>query len=111
VTFSFRDDAVVVHANAGAVRPPERSAHHGTWGLGAEFRLNERVYFIPEVFNQVGGRPMFQAGFRYWILPGRLQADATYGDRIGSSNGGRWFSAGVRILTPAFLPWRSRAGA
>ena len=103
-SFSFLDEVLVVHANVGVARPQERSAHRGTWGVGAEIRLNERVYFIPEVFNQVGGRPMFQAGFRYWVVPERVQVDATYGDRIGNSNGERWFSVGMRLLTPAFLP-------
>ena len=104
VSVSFADDAAVVHVNVGVSRPSERSAHRATWGVGGEVKVNDRVYFIPEVFNQTGGRPFFQAGVRYWIVPGRVQVDATYGDRIGHSNGERWISVGMRLLTPAFLP-------
>jgi hypothetical protein len=36
-----------------------------------------------------------------------VQIDATYGDRFGASEFGkneRWFSIGLRLLSPAFLP-------
>ena len=104
VSFSLADDRVVVHVNAGAARPPERSSHRPTWGVGTEIKLTEKAFLLSEVFSQTGGRPLFQAGVRYWIVPERLQVDATYGDRLGSSRGERWFSIGMRVLTPAFLP-------
>jgi hypothetical protein len=103
-SFSFADDVLVVHVNAGAARPQERSGHRATWGIGSEIRVHDRVFLIPEIFNQTGGRPLFQAGLRYWLMPGRLQLDVTYGDRVGHSRGERWFSLGMRVLTPAFLP-------
>jgi hypothetical protein len=103
-SFSFADDRVVIHTNVGMIRPEERSAHHASWGLGAELRLNNRLFLIPEVFNQSGGRALFQTGLRFWVIPQRVQIDTTYGDRLGSSNGQRWFSLGFRLLTPAFLP-------
>jgi hypothetical protein len=31
-----------------------------------------------------------------------MQIHAAVGDRVGRSNGERWFSIGVRLLTPAF---------
>lgn len=104
VSVSFAEDRVVMHVNAGMLRPESRSAHRATWGVGSEIRFGERFYFIPEVFNQTGGRPFFQTGLRYWIVPGRMQIDTTYGDRLGHSRGDRSFSVGFRLLTPAFLP-------
>lgn len=103
-SFSFADDSVVLHTNIGAARPLERSAHRLTWGIGAEWKLHERFFVIPEIFNQTGGRPLFQAGLRYWIVPGRVQVDTTYGDRLGNSRAERWFSLGLRLLSPPFLP-------
>lgn len=104
MSYSFADDTVVLHTNVGAARPQAASAHRVTWGIGAELKLHERLFIIPEIFNQAGGRPLYQAGLRYWIVPGRVQVDTTYGDRLGSSQGQRWFSVGFRLLTPAFLP-------
>jgi hypothetical protein len=103
-SFSFADDRFVVHTNFGTLRAEEETHHRFIWGLGAELRVNSRLFFIPEVFSQRAGRPHFQVGARYWVVPGRMQIDATIGDRIGGSDGERWFSIGFRLLSPAFLP-------
>ncbi len=73
-----------------------------TWGIGSETQLSERVWLIGETFGQNEGRPLYQAGLRYWVVPNRVQVDATYGNRLGG--GERWFSIGLRLLSPAFLP-------
>ncbi len=101
---SFNRDRLVVHANLGMARPDNSPRHRPTWGVGAEVSITDAVYFIPEVFSQGPGRPQFQAGIRYWLVPDRVQLDATYGDRLGRTTDGRWFSLGLRLLTPAFLP-------
>jgi hypothetical protein len=62
------------------------------------------LFFIPEIFSQTDRGPHFQIGARYWVIPGRMQIDATIGDRAGPSDGDRWFSIGLRLLSPAFLP-------
>ncbi|HEV7803033.1 MAG TPA: hypothetical protein VGP15_18310 [Burkholderiales bacterium] len=57
--------------------------------------------------NPTGNVELIQAGLRYWVVSGRLQVDAvdaTYGDRLGNGRGEHWFSVGLRVLTPAFLP-------
>lgn len=99
---SYADDAVVMHLNLGTVRPRDESHYRMTWGLGSEVRIASRVYLIPEVFSQTEGRPLYQAGLRFWIVPGRVQVDTTYGDRLGGASS-RWFSIGVRLITPPFL--------
>ena len=73
-----------------------------TWGLGTEAQLTERTWLIAETFGQNQGKPFHQLGLRHWLVPDRIQLDATYGNRNGG--GERWFSIGLRLLTPAFLP-------
>lgn len=102
ISASYADDAVVMHLNLGTVRPREEAHYRMTWGLGSEIRMTPRVFLIPEVFSQTAGRPLFQAGLRFWIVPGRVQIDATYGDRLGGESS-RWFSLGLRLITPPFL--------
>ncbi|MBN9573671.1 hypothetical protein [Alicycliphilus denitrificans] len=101
-SFSFRDDAVVVHANIGWLREGETRRDRMTWGLGTETRLAGRTWLIAEIFGQGQEQPLYQLGLRYWLVPDRVQIDTTYGNR---SNGGeRWFSIGLRLLSVPFLP-------
>jgi anti-sigma regulatory factor (Ser/Thr protein kinase) len=97
-------DDWVMHVNAGAVRRRDLSRTHATWGLGSELRLSPSAYFIPEVFSSDRGRAFYQAGVRYWLVKDRVQVDATSGNRIGSGSREQWFSVGLRLLSPAFLP-------
>jgi two-component system sensor histidine kinase TctE len=97
-------DDWVVHANLGAVHRRDAGRTQLTWGLGHEIRIAPRAYFIPEIFRSEQGRPFYQAGIRYWLLPGRLQMDGTFGDRLSSSSRERWVSVGFRVLSPPFLP-------
>lgn len=103
-SFSYRNDKVVLHTNVGVLHNTLTSATRGTWGLGTETALGERTWLIAETFQQKRGRPFYQAGVRHWIVPNRVQIDATYGNRFGVSSDERWFSIGVRLLSPAFLP-------
>jgi hypothetical protein len=103
-SFSFRDDAVVVHTNIGWLRDGETRHNRLTWGLGTEARIAERTWLIAETFGQNQGKLFHQLGLRHWLIPDRVQLDATYGDRNGGGNGERWFSIGLRLLTAPFLP-------
>jgi hypothetical protein len=100
---SFYDDAWVAHLNAGAVHH-RGGDNQGTWGFGNEIRLGESAFFIPEIYGNDRGRPFYQLGVRYWIIRDRLQVDATFGNRLDSNTEQRWFSIGLRILSPPFLP-------
>ena len=102
LSVSFADDLAVLHVNAGLMRPAGESRHRVTAGVGAEVRLHPRLFFIPEVFRQEAGRPFFQTGFRFWVVPERFQVDATYGDRIGGAGAQHWFSIGMRLISPSF---------
>jgi hypothetical protein len=103
-SFSFAEDKFVVHTNIGTLRAEDEQHHRLVWGLGAEISLNRRFFLIPEIFSQTARGPHVQVGARYWIVPDRMQVDFTIGDRLGHSNAERWFSIGVRLLSPAFLP-------
>ncbi len=102
-SFSFRNDAVVVHTNVGWLREGEARRNRLTWGLGTEAQLAERTWLIAETFGQNQGKPFHQLGLRHWLVPDRIQLDATYGNRNGGG-GERWFSIGLRLLSVPFLP-------
>ena len=97
-------DDVVLHVNAGAAHHRDERRTQSTWGLGAEVRLHPSVYFIPETFSTDRGRPFYQAGFRFWVVPERVQVDATFGNRLVSESRERWFSVGMRLLSPPWFP-------
>ena len=104
---SFLDDKLVVHSNLGWLREGETSSDRTTWGLGTETQLNSRVYLIAEAFGQLSRQSQYQVGLRFWVIPDRVQVDTTYGNsfgRAGTGNQARWFSIGLRLLSPAFLP-------
>ena len=103
-SFSYFSDKLVIHTNVGALHNTLTSSTRGTWGVGTETALIENTWFIAEAFRQKSGRPFFQVGVRHRIVPNRVQVDATYGNRFGSASDERWFSIGVRLLSPAFLP-------
>lgn len=101
VSFSFRDDTAFIHTNLGWIREGETHVRRTTWSLGTEVRMNERVWVIAETFGQGSDTPFVHVGARYWLIPNRLQLDATYGN--GGTRGERWISIGVRWLTLPFL--------
>ncbi len=103
-SFSFNNDALVLHTNLGWQREGETRRDRLTWGLGSETRLAERTWLIAEVFGQNQGKPFHQLGLRHWLVPDRVQIDATYGNRNGSAGEERWFSIGLRLLSLPFLP-------
>jgi hypothetical protein len=103
-SFSFRDDRFVLHTNLGWLREKEPRQNRMTWGIGSETQLGRRTWLIAEVFGQDRGRPHYQAGVRHWLKPDRVQIDATYGNQFGTNTEDRWFSIGMRLLSPVFLP-------
>jgi len=104
LTFAAAGDAWTVHVNAGATRDRDAGRTIGTWGVGNEVQLTEKLYAIGEAFAIDRGRPFYQLGLRRWIVKDRVQLDATYGDRFETGSGERWFTIGLRLLSPPFLP-------
>jgi hypothetical protein len=97
-SFSFADDRVVIHANLGAIRDNADNRTRGTWGIGAEVLLAApRWYGIVESYGTTGENPTLHAGLRIWLVPNRLQVDATAGMQHNSPER-RFGSVGLRIL-------------
>jgi hypothetical protein len=102
VTFSFRDDTVLLHANLGWMKDKLANSSATTWGIGGEVEVTPTTWLIGESYGDDQGRPYYQLGLRYWVVHNRVQIDATYGNR--SIGGESWFSIGLRLLSPPFLP-------
>lgn len=95
---SLRDDGVVIHGNAGAVRDRQAMATRATWGLGAEIAWSARLIGIVEGYGVESERPSRQLGLRFWAIPNRLQFDTTLGAQNAAPQNRRWVSIGVRAL-------------
>lgn len=104
LSVSLRDDALILHLNAGLREDRLSRRSFGTWGLGSELVLRERLQLITETYGESGQRPFVHGGLRYWLVPDRVQIDTTIGTRLRAGSAERWFTFGVRLLSPAFLP-------
>lgn len=103
ISASLADDRLVIHANVGAQDNRDTNARPVTYGLGSEINLTSRFALIAETFGDDRTRQFYQAGVRIWIVPGRFQIDATRGAQSGDFGGSRWWTIGVRLISPAFL--------
>jgi hypothetical protein len=99
---SFLDDKAQLHANVGWLRDSASGRDATTWGIGCEYWLNDRVSVLAESYGDSRDRPYWQAGFRTFIVPSRVQVDATIGRQSSGTREGQWFSLGIR-LTPDTL--------
>lgn len=99
LSLALADDKLFVHLNLGAVRDRDTRTTRRTWGLGAEAELNARWVLIAEMFGDHVDPGNWQAGARYWAIPGKLQFDATYGRQRQAGPDGRWISVGIRWLS------------
>lgn len=96
ISFSFRDDDVVVHLNAGMLRDKQQAQNKFNLGVGAEFKLVGPFKGVTEVFGDHTQAPFYQVGLRYSLIPELLQMDATLGQQVNGNRGTQWFSMGVR---------------
>ena len=74
-----------------------------TWGIGGELNLTPRVAIIAETYGNNHAQPFMQGGLRIWIVPNRVQIDTTMGAQSGNYGPSRWWTVGVRLLSPAFM--------
>lgn len=99
----------VWHFNAGAVKRVTELRTHGTAGVGFEwqaFQAAPNFQILGEAYGETTGQRFYQAGFRWWVVPDRLQLDATVGNRLDNPwlPNQRWFTIGIRVISPPFLP-------
>lgn len=107
LTLAVVPDRAFAHLNLGARQDVAGRTTQRTWGLGLETVITARAGVIAEAFSQERGRTQYQGGLRVWLIPDRVQVDTTVGNRAGQAPGqgtDRWFSVGLRLLSPPFLP-------
>lgn len=103
MTRSLLDDRMFVHANLGVQRAGAHPQNGLTYGVGAEVGLTSRVFLMVETYGDNHHRNAYQGGMRLWLVPDRVQIDATVGSLAGDLGGSRWLSIGLRLLSPPFL--------
>lgn len=103
ISKSLMDDQLVLHVNLGAQNDRDAGNRPWTWGVGAELSLTSRVVLVAESYGDDHARPSYQAGLRCWVKPNRFQIDTTLGAQAGDIGASRWFSIGVRLISPPFL--------
>ncbi|HVL55596.1 MAG TPA: hypothetical protein VM491_03770 [Burkholderiaceae bacterium] len=104
VSWSVQDERWLVHANLGWMREREERRDRATYSLGTEYAVTPRIWAIGEMFGESGnGRPFYHVGVRYWIVPERLQIDASYGNRFGRGTEDRFFTIGIAVFTDSIL--------
>jgi len=91
----------VFHLNLGAYHHQAARMTQATWGMGGEVPLDPRLFAIMEAFGEAGSPSKAQFGLRYWVVPQAVQIDTTMGQDTQGSSHSRWFSLGLRLLTPA----------
>lgn len=103
ISVSFKDDLFIVHMNLGAQNNRDTGTKPFTYGLGTEVNFTPRLALIAETYGDDRNRPFYQAGVRFWVVPGRFQIDATRGAQSGEFGSSRWWTIGVRLISPPFL--------
>lgn len=104
LSFSFKDDGILLHLNLGWLHEKEMHRDAMTWGVATEIKFAERTRFSAETYGQNRGNPFFQFGIRHQLIPDRLQIDASYGSRFGRVSSERFFSIGFVLFSDAVLP-------
>ncbi|NGZ84976.1 hypothetical protein [Duganella aceris] len=88
LSISLAGDSVLVHFNTGLMRTRAQRSTDAIWGVGAEFKLNERNSLTAEVFGQQRNGSRYQLGFAHALIPDRLQVDASWSRRLTARGAG-----------------------
>lgn len=73
-------------------------------GAAIQYAVTSNVQLLAEAFRDEPASPKYQVGARYVIVPNRLEAYASYGNRFNGSSD-QWSAIlGIRVQTAAFLP-------
>lgn len=99
VSVSLLDDRLVIHNNIGWLRDKQTQRDNLTWGTGGEYVFNPYLSMMAETYGDNRNHPFWQVGLRGFLVPGRVQIDATLGNQRYGDRDSRWISIGIR-LTP-----------
>jgi hypothetical protein len=102
VSRSLADDRVRLHGNAGALYTQRTRQVSGLWGAAGEFDVTERVTVVGEVLGVSGEGRLAQVGGRLWIVPKRVQLDATVGRSDFSGRTETVFTLGIYLAGPVW---------
>ena len=73
-------------------------------GAAVQYSIIDNVKLLAEAFRDEPGRGRYQVGTRFVIVPDRLEAYASYGNRFNGSTD-QWSAiVGIRVQTSAILP-------
>ncbi|MCW5624836.1 MAG: hypothetical protein KIT73_08990 [Burkholderiales bacterium] len=103
VSKSFLDDRIVLLTNVGAVVNRDEGRNGLSWGVGGEFYLTPRFMLLTEIYGATGFDRFSQAGARWWLVPDRVQIDATYGWQWNGGDRTEWITVGLRLISPTFF--------
>lgn len=83
LTVSFAGDALLLHLNAGWMRP-RGAPSRATWSIGGEYAFAPRWSASLESYGSHHRPPTRQAGLRYALVEGRLDLDASVAKTPGA---------------------------
>jgi len=73
-------------------------------GAAIQYAVVPSLQLLAEIFRDEPGTGKYQLGLRYIVVPDRLEAYVSYGNRFNGPSG-QWSAiVGIRVQTPAFLP-------
>ncbi|MDP4535797.1 hypothetical protein Q3O60_06335 [Alkalimonas collagenimarina] len=101
LTQSWQDDAWLLHLNAGRMQRNQQS-NDWTAGIALQRELAANQWLFVELHREQAGRPLYQLGYLQEVLPGRLQLDASYGNRLHRQGREDFVSAGAVLYFNLF---------
>jgi len=104
VTVPLVPDKLTLNLNAGLLRSGPQDTTVGTWGVAADWTPIDRLRITGEAFRLLRPRPYFQVGAFVTLVAERVEVVALYGNGYGDGSAGRWFTVGLQLYSPPFLP-------
>jgi len=102
ISHSFLDDDLITHVNLGYIHYKNSSKDSVTWGLGAEYKLQQKLLYVVESYGDHRTSSFIQMGFRYSVVPDIFQIDTTIGRQVNTDNS-EWLSFGIRFTPDKFF--------
>jgi len=101
-TLFFNDGALLVNLNAGVARAyPGNNVF--TAAVAVEAQVAERLTLLAEVFRAQAGRPTFNGGVLWTLIPDQFHVFAGAAHRLDGDSAGWTWLAGVKLEAPALL--------
>ena len=100
-TLFFNDGALLVHLNAGVARADGNNVF--TAAAAVEAQVTERLTLLAEVFRQQAGRPTFNGGVLWTLIPDQFHVFASAAHRLDGDSAGWMWLAGIKLEAPTLL--------